>query len=312
MTLMVTGGAGFIGSHIVDALLARGHRVDVIDDLSTGSTANLQKALGHPRFAFHEVDLCSQMAARIVEKVKPTFLMHLAAQATVGASIQDPWHDARVNVLGLVNVLEAAVAANVKKVIFASSGGTIYGDHPPRVLPIPESSPRSPNSYYGLSKLVGCEYLRLYRDLRGIDYVALALGNVYGPRQDPNGGAGVVNMFVNRMSRGEPGIIYGSGENTRDFVYVADVVEAFVAAMSAGSGTINIGTGVESSVLDVHDAVARYFPGHTSPVHMAAQPGEVSRIALDISCAREQLGWSPRVALREGVRRYLLEEGLIS
>ncbi|MGW7541099.1 NAD-dependent epimerase/dehydratase family protein [Streptomyces sp. NPDC054770] len=307
---MVTGGAGFIGSHLTDALLAEGHRVDVIDDLSTGNAANLQDASGQPGFAFHRCDLGSAEAAGLMQDVRPDALLMLGAQMSVKVSMRDPLLDARVNVLGQLNLLEAAVEAGTRRVVFATSGGTIYGNVAPEALPVPETAHGDPDSFYGLTKRLAVDYLRLYRDHRGLESVALALGNVYGPRQDPRGEAGVVAIFANRIRQGEECVVNGDGSVTRDFVYISDVVAAFLAALERGSGLVNVGTGVETSVLDVHRELARHTPSAPRPRFGPPLPGEIARIALDSTLALRELGWRAQVSFQEGVERLLAATGL--
>ena len=250
---IVTGGAGFIGSTLVDRLLAEGHTVDVVDNLSTGSLANLAEARlsGTGRFHFHQVDIRSPDVVELMGRRQPDVVYHLAAQADVRVSVADPVLDTEINVLGSVRVLEAARAAGARKVVFASSGGTIYGDV--EQLPIKESHPQRPLSPYGVAKKTVGDYLFAYRELHGLEYTALALANVYGPRQDLRGEAGVVAIFAGRLLSGEPCLIFGDGKQTRDFVYVDDVVDAFSRAGERGTGLLcNIGTGVETSVNDLY------------------------------------------------------------
>jgi UDP-glucose 4-epimerase len=302
--ILVTGAAGFIGSHVVDALLASGHRVTGIDDLSTGSRDNLRAAGGLA--ALHEVDIADAGAVpAIVRDVRPEVVVHLAAQPSVNVSMRDPLLDARSNVLGLVNVLTAARDAGARKVVFASSGGTIYGQVREGLLPVAEDAPRCPESFYGLTKSAGVDYLRIFAAQHGMDHVALALGNVYGPRQDPDGEAGVVSIFADRLLAGEPCVVYGDGKTTRDYVYVGDVVDAVVRALTMGTGLINIGTGREVSVLEVHDALAGHLGVTTEPVHAPARQGEVRRICLDWLRAEVELGWRPRVDLAAGTSALL-------
>ncbi|ROO60617.1 UDP-glucose 4-epimerase [Micromonospora sp. Llam0] len=303
MKVLVTGGAGFIGSHVVDALLAASHDVSVIDDLSTGRPENLDaaRARGLAEKQFHRLDIAEPAAAALVRSLRPELIMLIGAQPGVNVSMRDPLLDVRCNVLGLVNLMEAAADAGVHKVVFASSGGTIYGDPPPGDPALTEESWGRPSSFYGLTKRVGCDYLRLYRRYRDIDYVALALGNVYGPRQDPNGEAGVVTIFANNLLRGADCTINGDGAVIRDYVHVSDVVDAFVRSMSRGHGLINVGTGIGTSVAGVYATVARHVGFDGAPRYGPALPGEVQRVRLCPDRAAERLGWRAHVSFDEGV-----------
>ena len=259
MKTLVTGGAGFIGSTLVDRLLAEGHSVDVVDDLSTGSLANLSGARSNPnhQFTFHQLDIRSADVIELMGRRRPEVVFHLAAQADVRVSVAQPVYDAQINVIGSLQVLEGARASGARKVVFASSGGTIYGDPDAAELPIKESHPQRPVSPYGVAKKVVGDYLHAYRELHNLEYTALALANVFGPRQDPHGEAGVVAILAGRLLAGEPCTIFGDGSQTRDFVYVDDVVDAFARAAERGSGLIiNIGTGVETSVNRLYDTMA--------------------------------------------------------
>ncbi|CAN5732894.1 UDP-glucose 4-epimerase [soil metagenome] len=255
MRALVTGGAGFIGSTLVDRLLAEGHAVDVVDNLSTGSLANLADARADRRheLSVHQLDIRSPELVDLLVRRRPEVVFHLAAQADVRVSVARPVFDAEVNVVGSLNVLEGARAAGARKVVFASSGGTIYGDPDPADLPVTEAHPQQPVSPYGVAKKVVGDYLHAYRVLHGLEFTALALANVYGPRQDPHGEAGVVAIFAGKLLAGEPCTIFGDGSQTRDFVYVDDVVDAFVRAASRGTGVLcNIGTATETSVLHLY------------------------------------------------------------
>ena len=298
---MVTGGAGFIGSNLVDRLLAEGHAVDVVDNLATGSLANLAEARseGTGRFHFHKLDVRSADLPGIMARRKPDVVFHLAAQVDVRTSVADPVLDADVNVLGSLRVLEGARLAGARKVVFASSGGTIYGE--PESLPIKESQPQRPLSPYGVAKKVVADYLFAYRELHGLEYTALALSNVYGPRQDESGEAGVVAIFAGRLLAGEPCVIYGDGKQTRDFVFVDDVVDAFSRAGDRGSGLLcNIGTAKETSVNDLYKVMAHHFGVGQPPVRMPGRTGELKRSCLDVTRASLHLGWKPWTTLEEG------------
>ncbi|MBK6857861.1 MAG: GDP-mannose 4,6-dehydratase [Microthrixaceae bacterium] len=303
MKALVTGGAGFIGSTLVDRLLAEGHEVDVVDDLSSGSLANLADARSNPDhvFQFHRLDIRDAAVADLIERRQPDVVFHLAAQIDVRVSVADPVLDAMINVIGSLNVMEGARRAGSGKVVFASSGGTIYGAPGGADLPIRESQPQTPISPYGVAKKAVGDYLSAYRELHQIEYSALALANVYGPRQDPHGEAGVVAIFAGRLLAGEPCTIYGDGEQTRDYVYVDDVVDAFVRASDKGGGlVINIGTGVETSVNELYTTMARVAGVDQAAVLAPARDGEVPRSALDAARAEMQLGWKPWTDLATG------------
>ena len=302
MHTIVTGGAGFIGSTLVDRLLAEGHSVDVIDNLASGDLDNLTGARADhgDRFGFHEVDVRSHELPGLIASIAPEVVFHLAAQADVRVSVARPLFDADVNVMGGLNVMESARLAGARKVVVASSGGTIYGEPLPEFLPVDESHPQHPVSPYGVAKKVTDDYLFAMGALHGLDHASMALANVYGPRQDPHGEAGVVAIFAGRLLAGEPCTIFGDGVQTRDFVYVADVVDSFVRAASAGSGVYNIGTGVETSVNELYGAMAD-AAGVTSPaVHAEARVGELSRSSLNPGRATRELGWSPSTSLADG------------
>ena len=305
-TVVIAGGAGFIGSHLVDRVLKNGDKVIVIDDLSTGSRDNISDAKRlHPdRISFHELDICSTECSELIKKVKPDILHILAAQWSVKVSMRNPAEAARVNIGGLVNLLEAAREAGVTKVTFATSGGTIYGDHGEDKLPLNEdTSPRLPASFYGLTKSTAVDYLRIYHEAFGLNSVALGLGNVYGPRQSPDGEAGVIAIFSKRMLKGEPCTINGDGKTTRDYVHVSDVVEAFFSAGELGSGLINVGTSHETSVNEIHDLLAAHIETSVNPIYGDPLIGEVRRVSLAIDRAREQLNWSPKtISLSEGMK----------
>ena len=306
MRAVVTGGAGFIGSALVDRLLADGHEVVVLDDLSTGSAANLADArVGAPdRLRLEVADLRDDRSVDVVEAAGAEVVFHLAAQADVRASVADPIDDATVNVLGTIRVLEGARRSGVRKVVLASSGGTLYGDADPALLPFDESLAHRPESPYGGSKSAAGTYLRVYEALYGLSWTELALANVYGPRQDPHGEAGVVAIFAGHLLAGEPCTVYGTGGQTRDFVFVDDVVEVFIAAADAGDGCLfNIGTGVESSVNDLYSTMASTIGGPSEPGRAPARHGELERSALDPGHAAQVLDWRPTTDLAGGVRR---------
>ncbi len=306
MKVMVTGGAGFIGSTLVDRLLVEGHHVDVVDDLSSGSLANLADArAGKPgRFTFHRLDLRSSGVVDLIAAQRPEVIMHLGAQMDVRVSVAKPLFDAEVNILGSLNVCQGAVAAGTRKVVFAGSGGTLYGD--PEEIPVREGHPQHPLSPYGVSKKAVGDYLHYFREIQGLDSTVLALANVYGPRQDPHGEAGVVAIFAGKLLAKERATIFGDGSQTRDFVFVEDVVDAFVKAADAGSGlTCNIGTGVETSVQGLYDAMARIAGFPEPPRYAPARTGELARNALDPGRAATHLGWTPQFEMDAGLARTL-------
>lgn len=308
MHAVVTGGAGFIGSTLVDRLLAEGHSVAVIDNLASGNLDNLAgaRASAGDRLTIHEVDVRDASIPELFAARIPEVVFHLAAQADVRVSVAQPLFDADVNVMGGLNVIEAARLAGARKVVVASSGGTIYGEPAPESLPVDESHPQHPISPYGVAKKVIDDYLFAFRRLHGLDYAALALANVYGPRQDPHGEAGVVAIFAGRLLSGEQCTIFGDGEQTRDFVYVDDVVDAFVRAADAGAGELcNIGTGIETSVNALYSAMAAAAGSDAPAVHAEARMGELQRSSLDPTHAREVLGWTPRTSLEDGARATL-------
>ncbi len=302
MKALVTGGAGFIGSTLTDRLLVEGWDVDVVDDLSTGSLANLADARtsGSGRFSFHRLDVRSAAVTDLIAHRKPDVVYHLAAQADVRVSVARPAFDAEVNIIGTLNVCQGALAAGTKKVVFASSGGTIYGT--PEHLPVREGHPQRPESPYGVAKKAAGDYLHYYREIHGLEYTALAFANVYGPRQDPHGEAGVVAIFAGLLLDKRRATIFGDGAQTRDFVYVDDVVDALVRAADKGTGLIiNIGTGVETSVNELYAAIAAAVGCPDPAAHAAARAGELQRSALDPGRAEIHLGWKPFTSLDDGV-----------
>jgi UDP-glucose 4-epimerase len=298
---VVTGGAGFIGSHLTARLLASGHRVVVVDDFSTGRAENLDGLAGAGDLTVVEADIVGPRAARLVTEVRPEVVFLLAAQPQVQTSMRDPVLDARVNVVGLVNMLEAACRAGCRKVVFASSGGAIYGQVPTGRLPVVEDQRHVPLSFYGVTKSVASAYLRLYHAEHDIDYAALALGNVYGPRQRPDSEGGVIATFAHRLLNGQPCRINGDGRTTRDYVHVSDVVDALLAAARHGTGVFNVGTGVETSLLELHSLIAERIGTGLAPELGPPLKGEVRRIRLDVARSRQQLGWRPTVRLAEGI-----------
>ena len=297
MKIIVTGGAGFIGSHIVDAYLKRGHEVHIFDNFVTGQRVNL-----NDKAELHEVDIADGRAARLVESIKPDLLCHHAAQMDVRHSVADPAFDARVNIIGFINLLEACKNAAVKKVIFASSGGAVYGDQ--EIFPAPENHVTLPASPYGVSKRAGELYLSYYHQAFGLAYIALRYGNVYGPRQSAKGEAGVVAIFLSLLLAGKTPTINGDGKQTRDYVYVGDVVSANLAALdSSFMGAINIGTGVEADVVTVFRHLREALGSALEAQHGSAKPGEQRRSCLDARRAAEVLGWHAQMPLAEGLQR---------
>jgi UDP-glucose 4-epimerase len=304
MKALVTGGAGLIGSNLVDALHARGDEVTVLDNLATGTRENLAQASANGA-QLEETDLREAGAVSLlVSRTKPDVIFHLAAQIDVRKSVADPANDARVNVEGTVNVLSAAQAHGVKRVVNTSTGGAIYGEG--RQLPAPEDHPVAPEAPYGLSKFCAEQYCEIFTRLHGLSTVSLRYGNVYGPRQDPLGEAGVIAIFCGKLLEGGKAVIFGDGKQTRDYVYVDDVVDANLrAAESEASGPINIGLGDEKSVLDIVEVLNSHSDNGFQPEHAPERPGEVQHIALDPSRARTELGWRAQVELEEGLKRTL-------
>jgi UDP-glucose 4-epimerase len=304
MRALVTGGAGFIGSNLVDALLERGDEVTVVDDISTGKRANLDQAIQNGAQLL-ELDIRDAEAVHAAtERARPEAVFHLAAQIDVRKSVADPANDSRINVEGTVNVLRAAQAHGVRRFVNTSTGGAIYGEG--QIIPAPEDHPVAPEAPYGLSKFCAEQYCELFTRLHGLSTVSLRYGNVYGPRQDPLGEAGVVAIFCGKLLEGERPTIFGDGRQTRDYVYVGDVVDANLkAAETQTAGAVNIGRGAEVSVLDIVDALRAHSNGAFEPEHAPERPGEVRRIALDTSRARQELGWEAGTGLEDGLERTL-------
>jgi UDP-glucose 4-epimerase len=297
LKVLVTGGAGFIGSHVCDAFVRAGHEVIALDNLSSGRKQNLD-----PRVRLEVLDIRDPEAAALIRAERPRVLCHLAAQMDVRRSVEDPRFDAEANILGMLNLLEAARQAEVRKVVFSSTGGAIYGEQD--VFPAPESHPTRPVSPYGVSKAAGELYLGYYRAQYGLPYVALRYANVYGPRQSPHGEAGVVAIFSQRLLSGRECTIYGEGRQTRDFVYVEDVARANLLAVEKDFvGPVNIGTGVETDVNRLYTLLARAAGSDRPAVHAPARPGEQLRSCIDHRLALRELGWEPGVAVEEGLRR---------
>src|SRR3954453_7916751 len=299
MKAVVTGGAGFIGSNVVDALLERGDGVVIVDNLSTGKRANVEQALANGA-RLVEADIRDREALTdLFDAVKPDVVFHLAAQIDVRKSVADTPLDATINVVGTINVLEAALKVGAR-VVNSSTGGAIYGEG--KVIPAPEDHPAEPEAPYGQSKFAAEGYLELYRRLHGLSTISLRYGNVYGPRQDPLGEAGVIAIFCGKLIEGQKPTVFGDGLQTRDYVYVGDVVAANLrAAQSQATGPFNVGTGRQTSVLDIVDALRKFADGDFEPEMAPERPGEVQHIALDYTRARQELGYEPKVDLNEGL-----------
>lgn len=297
MKIVVTGGAGFIASHIVDAYIQLGHEVYIIDDFSTGQRRNL-----NPNAKVFDLDIADPKTVKLIVEIRPEVLNHHAAQMDVRRSVADPALDARVNVIGFINLLEASKDAGVKRVIFSSSGGAVYGDREP--IPASEGHETLPLSPYGVSKLTGELYLGYYHLAFGLPYVALRYANVYGPRQSTLGEAGVVAIFISRLLAGESPVINGDGKQTRDYVFVGDIVRANVAALDTPyTGAINIGTGKETDVVTICESLRQVVGSTVKAIHGPAKLGEQRRSCLLTSLAQKVLGWRPEVGLQEGLQQ---------
>ena len=295
-TALVTGGAGFIGSTLADALLAGGWSVAVVDDLSRGRRE--QVPIGAE---LHVCDIATPRLREVMATVRPDVVFHQAAQIDVRRSVTEPLLDTGINVVGTVNVLQSSIDAGARRVVFASSGGAIYGDT--EVIPTPEAHAAAPASHYGAAKQCGEVYGGVYSRLYGLEFTALRYANVYGPRQDPHGEAGVVAIFAQRLLAGTAAVVNGDGLQTRDYVYVDDVVRANLLAAEGPVGAYNVATGVETDVNTIHGLLARAVGRTEEPEHGPGKPGEQRRSCLDHSAALEMLGWRPQVALEDGLRR---------
>ncbi|HQC88733.1 MAG TPA: NAD-dependent epimerase/dehydratase family protein, partial [Acetomicrobium sp.] len=304
-TVLVTGGAGFIGSHVVDTFIEEGHKVVVVDNLTQGKLENINsKAL------FYNLDICDAALEHVFEKERPDYICHHAAQIDVRKSVADPLYDAKINILGLLNILSSSIKIGVKGVVFASSGGVVYGE--PDVLPVPEDHPKGPLSPYGVSKLSSEYYLYYYNSVFGLPYIALRYANVYGPRQDPMGEAGVVAIFTNKMLRGEEPTIYGDGNQVRDYVFVGDVARANLLSLqhldkmdfpsSIDDHAFNIGTSAGTSVNELYALLSEIIGFTKMANREEPRKGELYKIYLDIRKAREDLGFNPSVSLRDGLK----------
>ena len=297
MKVLVTGGAGFIGSHIVDRLAEEGHQVVVVDNLSSGKKKNVNRAA-----SLYKVDIQSSRLERVFRNERPNVVMHLAAQINMRRSVEDPIADAHVNILGTINVLQQAVRHGSRKVIFSSSGSAIYGEQ--ELYPAPESHSTNPTSPYGISKLCGEHYLSYFRRTSGIQVISLRYAHVYGPRQNSEGQTGVISIFLQKMLNNEQPIIHGNGRQTRDFVFVDDVAEASLAALGHDSyGTYNVGTGVETSINELFRMLVGLTGASCKEVHGPAKQGEQMRSAIDPAKIRQDLGWEPKVDLGEGLKK---------
>jgi UDP-glucose 4-epimerase len=296
MKVLVTGGAGFIGSHLVDALIRQGYQVVVVDNLSTGRPENI-----NPAATFYQADICNSELEEIFEKERPEFVNHQAAQTVIQKSNEDPALDARQNILGSLNLILQCLCFGVKKIIYASSGGAVYGE--PEYCPVDENHPINPVSYYGISKHTTEHYLHLAHLQHMLSYVVLRYSNVYGPRQNPEGEAGVVAIFARQMLQGERPTIFGKGDKTRDYIHVSDVVAANLLAMKRdGNGAYNIGTGVETSDQEMFNLLAELTGYQGNPHYDPVREGEIYKIYLDWSKAQKELGWQPQFLLGEGLR----------
>lgn len=295
MNILVTGGAGFIGSHIVDQFVGEGHRVSVIDDLSTGKRKQV-----HRKAVFYKMDVCSPRVEEVFKKERPLGIVHLAAQMNVRKSTEDPVFDAEVNIVGILRLLELAVRYGARKILFASSGGTVYGEQ--EAFPASESHPTRPLSPYGISKLTCEYYLEYYRHVAGLKYVALRLANVYGPRQHSEGEAGVVAIFTQQMLTGKQPRINGNGLQTRDYVYIGDVVEAVRAVfVPSVEGIFNVGTGTETTVNEIFTRLKELTNSQCQEIHGPAKKGEQIRSVLDVSKLEKETDWAPGVSLSDGL-----------
>ncbi len=299
MRLLITGAAGFIGSHLVDRLVRDGHQVAGVDDLSSGRHENVAGAV-RAGAAFHRMDVTAPELVELAVGWRPEVVCHLAAQISVRASVEDPVADALVNVLGTVNVLEAARAAGARKVVFTSSAA-VYGI--PVAMPVPAEAGLAPRSPYAAAKVCGEVYLGAYRVLHGLDFTTLALSNVYGPRQRPDGEAGVVAIFASALLRGSATHVYGDGKQARDYVYVGDVVDACVLACDsrASGARLNVGTGIRTTDLELHAAIAAAAGSRAVPGHAPPRPGDLPEMALDPGLTEDLLGWTPSTSLPDGV-----------
>lgn len=298
MKVLVTGGAGFIGSHIVDGLINKGNEVIIIDDLSSGKEKNINK-----KARFYNMDIQDSNLDSVFQKERPDYVTHHAAQKDVRLSVSDPIFDAKINILGTINILQNCIKYNVKKIVFASTGGAIYGEQ--EIFPAPETHSVRPISPYGINKLVAEHYLYYYKIIYGLNYISLRYSNVYGPRQDPFGEAGVVAIFIQKMLNGERPVINGDGGQTRDFVYVGDVAHANILALmnDVPENIFNIGTGIETSITMVFKQIKTIFNSSLQEIFCQAKPGEQRRSVIDCTKAGAVLHWQPEVPLIDGLKK---------
>ena len=297
MNILVTGGAGFIGSNVADAFIAEGHTVSIVDDLSSGNHENI-----NPKAHFYQFDIQNPGVETIFEKEKIDVICHHAAQMDVRKSVADPKFDASVNILGMLNLMELGVKYKIKKVLFSSTGGAIYGEQD--YFPADEKHPLCPLSPYGITKLATEKYLFFYKATYGIEHVILRYANIYGPRQNPHGEAGVVAIFASKMLKGEQPVINGDGKQTRDYVFVGDVVRANLMALGHGnSGIFNIGTGIETDVNELFRHIRTFTGSQCEERHAPAKAGEQLRSVIDHTKAKKILGWEPTVEVGEGLRQ---------
>lgn len=307
MKILVTGGAGFIGSHVVDGYVNQGHEVVVVDNLATGFKKNVNS-----KARFYELSICDEKLEEVFEKEKFNVVNHHAAQIDVRKSVEDPFYDAEQNILGSLNIIVNSLKSSVEKFIYISTGGAVYGE--PEELPAKETYSINPISQYGISKHTVEHYLYLYARMYGLSYTVLRYPNVYGPRQNPLGEAGVVAIFARQLLNDKTPTIFGPGDKTRDYTYVGDIVEANILALEAGDNDVlNVGTGLETSDQQIYDAVARAVGSRTKPNYADVRKGEIYRICLDASKAEKALGWVPKTKLQDGINetvRYFREFGI--
>lgn len=296
MNILVTGGAGFIGSHLTDRLIEMGHDVCIIDNLSTGKRENINN-----HATFYEMDIADEAIARIFKKHAPHMVFHLAAQIDVRKSVKEPLDDARSNILGTINLLSQCIRSGVNKFVFASSGGVIYGETP---KPAKEEDPPRPISPYGVAKLAGEGYITCFGEWHDLDFTILRYANVFGPRQDPKGEAGVVSILIGQIEAGERSVLFGDGKLERDYVYIDDVVQANISCMENGSREIfNIGTGIATSVESLHTQIAEVMGKGNEKTYMPKRAGELDRNVLSCEKASRELSWNPGTGLKEGLER---------
>lgn len=296
-TILVTGGAGFIGSHLVDRLLKEKYKVIVIDKLSTGRKENL-----NPKARFYRIDICSPKISGIFKKEKPEVVFHYAAQINIRKSLEDPIEDARINILGTLNILENCRKYKARKLIFSSSGGSIYGET--NNIPTPENQPENPESPYAISKLVAEKYLNFYKRKYNLDYGVLRYANIYGPRQNPQGEAGVIAIFINKLLNNKNLVIYGDGKQTRDYVYITDAVEAAILLLKSSNlkkPIFNVGTGIETSVNQLYKLISKKVGKGILPKFASAKTGDLKRSCLNNLKIKRELGWKPTYDLNGGI-----------